>query len=77
MSDEVRAAGLILCHYIDGKPHWLLLQNSKRLDWGFPKGHQDAGENELQTALRECAEECAIAVLEISGAPIESRHYLS
>ncbi len=48
-------------------PQWLLLRATKHGEWGFPKGHVDPGEDLVQTALRECAEECGIALLEIVG----------
>lgn len=30
--------------------------------WGFPKGHMEEGENEIQTALREVKEEVGLEV---------------
>jgi 8-oxo-dGTP diphosphatase len=50
---------------------WLLLQNARRRDWGFPKGHQDPGENFSTTALRECAEECGIGLLALDGPAVD------
>ncbi|MBI2627376.1 NUDIX domain-containing protein [Candidatus Nomurabacteria bacterium] len=31
--------------------------------WGFPKGHQDAGESEKETAVRELKEETGVSVV--------------
>lgn len=70
MSDELFAAGLILKSTDGSEPRWLLLQNAKRNDWGFPKGHRDPGESDVHCALRECAEETGIAILEITDAPL-------
>ena len=64
----LRAAGLLLRRESDGRRRWLLLRNRKRREWGFPKGHAEPGESDLETALRETAEECAIAVLAV-GVP--------
>jgi len=57
-TSDVVAAGLILRRDTPKGFRWLLLRASKHGEWGFPKGHQDPGETPVQTALRECAEEC-------------------
>lgn len=57
------AAGLLLRR----DQRWLLLKARKHGDWGFPKGHQEAGETLWQTALRECAEETGIALVAGDG----------
>jgi 8-oxo-dGTP pyrophosphatase MutT (NUDIX family) len=62
------AAGLFL--RTDGpveNVRWLLLKATKHGEWGFPKGHQDTGETLVATALRECVEECGIAVVALDG----------
>ena len=64
---DLVASGLFLRHAV--QPRWLLLRATKHGEWGFPKGHVDPGENLLQTALRECAEEAGIALVEILGPP--------
>jgi bis(5'-nucleosidyl)-tetraphosphatase len=43
---------------------FLLLRN-KRGFWGFPQGHKEKGENEIQTLQREVQEETGITNLEI------------
>lgn len=43
---------------------FLLLRN-KRGFWGFPQGHKEKGENEIQTLQREVHEETGIIDLEI------------
>jgi len=43
---------------------FLLLRN-KRGFWGFPQGHKERGENEIQTLQREVQEETGIVDLEI------------
>lgn len=64
----VRAAGLLLRKEGGGRRRWLLLRNRKRHEWGFPKGHAEGDESDLETALRETAEECGIAALAV-GVP--------
>lgn len=43
---------------------FLLLKN-RRGFWGFPQGHKEKGESEIQTLIREVREETAIKMLEI------------
>jgi len=43
---------------------FLLLRN-KRGFWGFPQGHKERGENDIQTLQREVQEETGIVKLEI------------
>ena len=71
------AAGLILRRDTADGPRWLLLRATKHGEWGFPKGHQDNGETPLQTAQRECAEECGLALIEIDGPPLEAHYRLN
>ncbi len=57
---EERAAGLILFREDSGQRQYLLIKNRHGGHWGFPKGHVEVGEEEVQTALREVAEEVRI-----------------
>jgi len=43
---------------------FLLLRN-RRGFWGFPQGHKEKGESEIQTLVREVFEETGIKALEI------------
>lgn len=40
----------------------LLVYEKNREFWGFPKGHMEEGENEIETALREVKEEVGLDV---------------
>lgn len=40
----------------------LLVYEKNRNFWGFPKGHMENGENEIETALREVKEEVGLDV---------------
>jgi 8-oxo-dGTP pyrophosphatase MutT (NUDIX family) len=75
-STSVLASGLILRRPTPAGDRWLMLKASKHGEWGFPKGHQDHGETALQTAMRECAEECGIGLVAIEGAPLEATYLL-
>ena len=52
---------------VDGRPHYLLIRDSYR-NWGFPKGHLEAGERPEDAALREVAEETGLADLVVRNA---------
>ena len=67
--DVIRAAGLLLRRESGNRRSWLLLRNRKRGEWGFPKGHAEGEEDDVTTALRECAEECGIALVALDGTP--------
>jgi 8-oxo-dGTP pyrophosphatase MutT (NUDIX family) len=58
---------------ISRSPEFLLLRN-RRGFWGFPQGHKEKGETEIQTLTREVAEETGIKYLDIQ-AYIGKIHY--
>jgi len=63
---QSRACGFILTRQRDTEPpEYLLLKNERDGMPGLPKGHQDPGENDLQTALRETREETGLTDLEV------------
>ncbi len=65
---DLVAAGLFLA--TAGRPRsWLLLRGHRSREWGFPKGHQDPGEELIQAALRETVEETGIALVAITAPP--------
>lgn len=49
------------CIIVNDNKVLLILQKNNNF-WGFPKGHMEKGENELQTALREVKEEVGLDV---------------
>ena len=62
---EVSAGGVVVRHCADG-PLFLLIRDSYG-NWGFPKGHLEAGEAAEAAALREVAEETGLARVESRG----------
>lgn len=62
MTRLIEAAGFLLFHP-GSTPSFLLMQHANR--WDLPKGHAEAGEQILQTALRETEEETGIAAEQV------------
>ena len=50
------------CIIVNGLHKVLLIYEKNRNFWGFPKGHMENGEDEIQTALREVKEEVGLDV---------------
>ena len=57
--DEERSAGAVTFYKGRGNIEFLLLHYGKG-HWGFPKGHIEANETEMQAMLRELEEETGI-----------------
>ena len=55
---EESSAGAVVFRETDDGREYLLLQNAGR--WDFPKGGVERGEKELETVLREVAEETGL-----------------
>lgn len=61
MKHEKSCGGLIY-RQREGKVQLLLLRHRCGGHWSFPKGHMEAGETEMRTALREIKEETGLTV---------------
>lgn len=59
---QEHSAGVVL---YTGDPREYLLLHYPSGHWDFPKGHVEAGETDLQAALREVQEETAIREVEL------------
>ncbi|HJD99450.1 bis(5'-nucleosyl)-tetraphosphatase [Levilactobacillus brevis] len=57
-----RASGAVVYRLVDGQPEYLLLKSAASNFWGFPKGHVEGDESDLQTAVREIKEETQLDV---------------
>jgi bis(5'-nucleosidyl)-tetraphosphatase len=65
-SREEESAGGIVFRLERGKPRYLLIRDSYR-NWGFPKGHLEAGEEPATAAVREVGEETGLRSLLMRG----------
>ncbi len=61
MTDEKRSAGLVVVRRFGS--HWRCLVLRAFRNWDLPKGRPEPGEQLLQTALRETAEETDLSAL--------------
>ena len=57
-----RSCGTLPYTVKNGIVHYLLIRSKSNRDCGFPKGHIEAGESEIETAVRETWEETSIRV---------------
>lgn len=48
-----------------------------KIFWSFPKGHQEDGETDLETAIRETFEEVGLNIKIIDKVPIIRSHYVN
>lgn len=71
--DKEKSCGCILL-----KNNKVLLIGAKddngKLFWSFPKGHQEDGETDVETAIRETKEETNLDVKIIDNEPIKTGH---
>jgi len=56
--------GAIVYKMLDNDPVFLLVSSKRNQLWGFPKGHAEKDESELETATREIFEETGISKVE-------------
>ena len=62
---DERSAGFVLYSMDGGVRKYLLLRHRYGGHWGFPKGHIEAGESEVEAALREMREETGITAVQL------------
>ena len=63
---EETSAGGVVYRIFGGATLYLLIRDSYK-NWGFPKGHVEAGEQADDAALREVSEETGLADLALRG----------
>jgi 8-oxo-dGTP pyrophosphatase MutT (NUDIX family) len=57
-----KSCGAVIYRKRFRKAQFLVVLHEKGRHWGFPKGHAEAGEAELETAVREIREETGLTV---------------
>lgn len=65
MSYEI-SCGAVVYTKIKDEVYWLIIRSLEGI-YGFPKGHMEEGETEMDTAIREIREETAISPDFIDG----------
>ena len=58
------SAGAVIYRNSADEPLFLLVYSGRNGNWGFPKGHIEPGENELEAARREIFEETGLRELD-------------
>ena len=70
-----KSCGAVVFTRINGEIKYLIIRNLMGI-YGFPKGHVEKGESEVQTALREVREEVGLTVDLIEGFRCEDEHLI-
>jgi len=70
-----KSCGAVVYRKRSGNIEYLLIKNKKGNNWGFPKGHIEFGENEIQTAVREVREEIGINIVPVDGFRVISEYH--
>jgi 8-oxo-dGTP pyrophosphatase MutT (NUDIX family) len=58
------SCGAVIYKMKNNNPLFLLVNSKRSKIWGFPKGHIENGESEIETARREILEETGIKIIE-------------
>ena len=56
------ASGAVVYRLVNDQPQYLLLKSATSNFWGFPKGHVEGNETDIETAVREIREETSLNV---------------
>ena len=62
----IKSCGFVAYKRIENANYYLIIK-SQNGEVGFPKGHMESGESELETAIRELKEETGVDVKVIQG----------
>lgn len=65
--DFEKSCGAVIYRKIHGDLEFLTISHRNDGHWGFPKGHIEKNESEVQTAVREISEETGLSVTLLDG----------
>lgn len=68
------SSGAVVYRIINNATRFLLIKNKRSSNWGFPKGHLEQGETNIEAASREVLEETGIHIKIHSGFESVSRY---
>ena len=68
-----KSCGAVVFTHSNGGIKYVIIQSLEGY-YGFPKGHMEAGETEVETALREIYEETGLKVHILDGFRCEDEH---
>jgi|GEM_PF-590035 len=71
-----KSCGAVVTKVNGSNTQFLLIKNKSNY-WGFPKGHVENAESEIDTALRECYEETGVNVELDKDFRIETEYFIS
>lgn len=57
------SCGIVPLKIEEGRTYVLIIVHKGGKHWGFPKGHKDLGETDMQTAQRELKEETGLEIV--------------
>lgn len=72
-----KSCGAVVHRNINGYTEFLLIKSKDNNYWGFPKGHMEGNENEIDTALREVYEETGLNIQIDDGFRVETEYFIS
>jgi 8-oxo-dGTP pyrophosphatase MutT (NUDIX family)/RimJ/RimL family protein N-acetyltransferase len=72
-----KSCGAIINRNNNGFIEFLVVKSKDDDHWGFPKGHMEENENEVETALREVYEETGLNIKIINKFKVETEYFVS
>ena len=72
---QEKSCGIIPFYLTNNKLHVLLVKQNNGVI-GFPKGHVENNETEIETALRECKEETSLDVFQLNNFRTSISYYI-
>lgn len=71
-----KSCGAVIYRKRAGLNEFLLIKSKDDDYWGFPKGHMEENEDEIETALREVYEETGLNIEIVHGFRVETEFFI-